>query len=49
MDKLYLNQAKDLITCFDKENQFYWIEKLVKSGELNQALAGFLCIYFDLL
>lgn len=39
----------ELINCFDDENKMYWIDKLVKNGDISKALAGYLIVYFKLL
>lgn len=37
-----------LLSQFSKENKFYWINALVKQGEISESLAGHLIVYFNL-
>jgi hypothetical protein len=39
----------ELINSFEDCNKFYWINALVKQGEIEPALAGYLIIYFKLI
>ena len=39
-----MNKYIQLIKCFEKENRFYWIDKL----DISNSKKGYLIIYFNL-